>query len=422
MSTKLSFADIVDLFATKTSQTKKDAELFLRELLDIMSSKMCEDGLLKIRDFGTFKVVDVESRESIDVNTGAKIVIASHRKITFAPDKTLKDLVNKPFSLFEPELLKDGVSFEQSALDKILDEEIDENEADAEQMESEIEEPENTNMQGRLSKALGGMTFDSNPNEEPAQEGNPIEDKTEAIVPLEESKVAILPPAPDEAAPLIEPTSNEEIQAVGNDELDTIDLEKEQPKDKSLKKLWIIAGTIFVVLAVAAGAFYVFNLDIDRANNPLQAAVTKDSDSTSKAAAPKPRVVVVKQDTLPHKTIEQPSVDSTKTLATKIVEEPEKNKEKEPTKPNVPAISKATREVVSEGTTFRTLALKHYGSKEFWVYIYQANKAKIPNPNKLRYGLSITIPDAKSLGIDAKDPASIKRAKLLNDKILNEVE
>jgi|GEM_PF-2607747 nucleoid DNA-binding protein/nucleoid-associated protein YgaU len=416
MSTKLSFADIVDLFATKTGQTKKDAELFLRELLDIMSSKMCEDGLLKIRDFGTFKVVDVESRESIDVNTGTKIVIASHRKITFAADKTLKDLVNKPFSLFEPELLNDGVSFEQSALDKVLDEELDENEADAEQTELEIEEPQNTNMQGRLSKALGEMTFDSNPIEDQVQESHPIEDNPKEIIPLEDTKVDILPSEDDEAAPFIEPTSDDEIPAVANDKPDTIDLEKEQPKDKSLKKLWIIAGTIFVVLGVAAVAFYLFNVDDDRANKPLQAAVAEDTDSTSKAAAPKPRVVVVKQDTLTHKTVGQPNADSTKTSANKIVKETER------AKPNVPAIPKATTEVVSEGTTFRTLALKHYGSKEFWVYIYQANKAKIPNPNKLRYGLSITIPDAKSLGIDPKDPASIKRAKLLNDKILSEVE
>ncbi len=416
MSTKLSFADIVDLFATKTGQTKKEAELFLRELLDIMSSKMCEDGLLKIRDFGTFKVVDVESRESIDVNTGAKIVIASHRKITFAADKTLKDLVNKPFSLFEPELLNDGVSFEQSALDKILDEELDENEPEAEQSESEIEEPENKNMQGRLSKALGEMTFDSTPNQH-----DPIEDKIEEIAPLQENTVDILPPAPDEPTPLFGSSSDEEIPAAANEVPDTLVLEdqEQQQKSKSLKRLWIIAGTIFMVLAIGAIAFYVFNVDVDRANNPLQAVATKDPDSVSNAA-PKPNVVVVKQDTIPHKTIEQPSADSTKTSATKIVKE--KETKKEVTQQNATAVSKATTEVVSEGTTFRTLALKHYGSKEFWVYIYQANKAKIPNPNKLRYGLSVSILDAKSLGIDAKDPASIKRAKQLNDKILSEVK
>lgn len=142
MNTKLSFADIVDLFATKTGQSKKEAELFLRELLDTMASKMCEEGLLKIRDFGTFKVVEVESRESVDVNTGDKIVIASHRKISFTADKTLKDLVNKPFSLFEPELLKDGVSFENSEPEAVVldaESESDEDETSLEMDKSEAQ-------------------------------------------------------------------------------------------------------------------------------------------------------------------------------------------------------------------------------------------------------------------------------------------
>src|SRR5690554_7497541 len=37
--------------------------------------------------------------------------------------------------------------------------------------------------------------------------------------------------------------------------------------------------------------------------------------------------------------------------------------------------------ILSKGQTLRTIALDLFGSKEFWVYIYQENKHNIKNPN-----------------------------------------
>lgn len=417
MGTKLSFTDIADLFALKSRLNKKEAELFLRELLDIMSSRMCEDGLLKVRDFGTFKVVEVESRESIDVNSGAKIVIASHRKISFAPDKTLKDLVNKPFALFEPELLNDGVTFEQPTTDKTQEEEIEDNETDGEQ---EIELLENTNTQGRLSKALGDAFFDSVSKEDPATENCPTEDEEQEVTPVEEIKTEALLVPSEEASHSPEaeedPVADEPIaEENSTDEMQTLGAEQENKKSKNSKIPWFVGGTIFLVVAVAAVAYYFLYVYDCGANKPLQVATPAPATHTKVAASTPPSpIVVTEKDTLSDKTAAQPKVDSTKTSATKVIEE----KETEKTKTN--AQVKGLTEVVSEGATFRTLALKHYGSKEFWVYIYQANKAKIPHPNMLRYGLKVTIPNAQSLGIDAKNPASIKKAKQLSDKVLNE--
>ena len=423
MGTKLSFTDIADLFALKSRLNKKEAELFLRELLDIMSSKMCEDGLLKVRDFGTFKVVEVESRESIDVNSGTKIVIASHRKISFTPDKTLKDLVNKPFALFEPELLNDGVTFEQPTSDKTQEEDIEENETDGEQ---EIELPESTNMQGRLSKALGDASFDSVSKEDPATENFPTEDEVQEVTPLEEIKTEALLVPSEEASHLPEAEENpvaDEPMAEENstDEMQTLGAEQENKKSKNSRIPWIVGGTIFLVVAVAAVAYYFLYVYDCGANKPLLVATPASTTHTKVVASTPPAPnVVTEKDTLSDKTAAQPKVDSTKTSATKVIEEKETPKEKETEKTKTNAQVKGLTEVVSEGATFRTLALKHYGSKEFWVYIYQANKAKIPHPNMLRYGLKVTIPDAQSLGIDAQNPASIKRAKQLSDKVLNE--
>ena len=44
-------------------------------------------------------------------------------------------------------------------------------------------------------------------------------------------------------------------------------------------------------------------------------------------------------------------------------------------------------------TTLSKLARKYYNNTYCWVYIYIANKEKIPNPNALEPGISLTIPE-----------------------------
>lgn len=64
------------------------------------------------------------------------------------------------------------------------------------------------------------------------------------------------------------------------------------------------------------------------------------------------------------------------------------------------------------------MAKKHYGSKAFWVYIYEENKSKIGNPNKLQAGLELVIPPAEKYGINASDPSSVKTANEKAARIL----
>ncbi len=125
MNEKLSLQDLVDLLSKKAKITKKDADSFFREFFQLILERIFDNDFVKIKDFGTFKLISVSSRESVNVNTGEKIEIPSHYKLSFIPDKVLKNLVNKPFSQFETILLEDGVVFETSVED---DEDIDENE------------------------------------------------------------------------------------------------------------------------------------------------------------------------------------------------------------------------------------------------------------------------------------------------------
>lgn len=102
--------------AEKHGITVEDAERFLTQLFDLIAEALVDEKIVKLKGFGTFRVVDVKDRESIDVNTGERIVLEGRNKVTFTPDNLVKELVNKPFSQFESVVLNDGVDF--SELDK----------------------------------------------------------------------------------------------------------------------------------------------------------------------------------------------------------------------------------------------------------------------------------------------------------------
>ena len=95
--------------AAKRDISQKQARLFLKALVETIQKGIADDGLVKVKGLGTFRLIDVESRESVSVNTGERVMIESHQKLSFIPDATMKELVNRPFSAFETVMLNDGV-------------------------------------------------------------------------------------------------------------------------------------------------------------------------------------------------------------------------------------------------------------------------------------------------------------------------
>ena len=109
---KLTIQEIAKILVEKNKLTPKEANQFAAMMFEIIQQKLDEEGMVKIKGFGTFKMIRVEARESVSVRTGERVLIDSHAKITFTPDATMKELVNKPFSQFDTVVLNDGVKFE----------------------------------------------------------------------------------------------------------------------------------------------------------------------------------------------------------------------------------------------------------------------------------------------------------------------
>ena len=76
-----------------------------------------------------------------------------------------------------------------------------------------------------------------------------------------------------------------------------------------------------------------------------------------------------------------------------------------------PAATKQLTDTVTARNFLTRMARRHYGNGHFWVYIYEENRNVIKNPNNVRPGTVVVIPDAKKYGIDKDNPQSVETAK-----------
>ena len=113
METKLLLQDLADLMARHDGITKKKADAFVRAFFETIRQGLETDRYVKIKGFGTFKLVEVGERESVNISTGERFQISGHAKISFTPDAALKDLVNRPFAHFQTITLSEDVNLDE---------------------------------------------------------------------------------------------------------------------------------------------------------------------------------------------------------------------------------------------------------------------------------------------------------------------
>ncbi|MDE5773865.1 MAG: HU family DNA-binding protein, partial [Muribaculaceae bacterium] len=101
MGNKLTYSQFAQLMSGRCDIDIKVCEAFLKTLFRNITGGLDADEIVKIKDFGTFKVTSVASRKSVDVNTGEDNEIPAHRKVVFVPSKELATAVNRPFEMFE---------------------------------------------------------------------------------------------------------------------------------------------------------------------------------------------------------------------------------------------------------------------------------------------------------------------------------
>jgi nucleoid DNA-binding protein len=366
MNERLSLQDLTDLLARKQEVTKKDAEAFLRELVAVISEKIENNEPVKIKDFGTFKLVKVNPRKSVNVNTGETIEIAAHYKLSFTPDKSLKEAINRPFAHFESVVLEEGVTFDNV-----------ENET------SEEEDSEDTTVEEDITEYIAM---------EP--EVAAIKDVTKPEPGLMDSELVL--------NGIENEIEKEAAQHNVNKEDIVVVIQAENPEKRGIRKRYIWLGfLIFLIIAgFAIGGLYFQEV--------AQYLTKGPHDAGGKAE------ITGKQDTGAENNIAV--IDTVQRADTvKIQARPDSIKA-------VPANTPLATETIQPGHTLRNIALKHYGNKSFWVYIYEENRDKIKNPNNVPLGTELTIPAPSKYGINAQDVESVKAARAIEEKLFRQME
>lgn len=110
MSNKLILQDLANALAAQSKQSKKINETFVRAFFETIEESLEKERFVKIKGWGTFKLIAIGERESININTGERFQIGGHYKISFVPETKLKETINKPFSHFQTITLNDKVT------------------------------------------------------------------------------------------------------------------------------------------------------------------------------------------------------------------------------------------------------------------------------------------------------------------------
>lgn len=167
MSGRALLQDLIVGVAKRANISEQEAETFVRMVFTIISDSLADEKIIKIRNLGTFKLVEIDDRESVDPNTGVLTRVKGYKKIVFTPDNALKDLINKPFAQFETVILNDNTDLsemERGAESSSLSDEEEEDEALA--MEENSEElPEENNLMDEESQEEISDTTSSEENE-----------------------------------------------------------------------------------------------------------------------------------------------------------------------------------------------------------------------------------------------------------------
>ena len=369
---KLTIQDIAKVLVEKSGLTQKEANKFATEMFSIIQQRLEEDELVKIKGFGTFKIINVEARESVSVRTGERVMIDSHAKVTFTPDTVMKELVNKPFSQFETVVLNDGVEFDDVAEDN------EEDVAPVEDVISPVEELPVVEMAQVEEEPQVVETPQI--EEEPQVEEEPqIEEEPQ----VEETPMVTL--AEDE------PVEEEPVA------------DEEPVEEESSWKKWLLAvAVVLVLMGLSAYGGYYYAMQKMSAQKTETAEIKKDE-----VAIPEKPVdsVAVAKDTVVAAPVE---VAQTEVKAEESVkkEETAKQEVKDPAEEPDPYAAKDERvrlgayrivgtaeEVkVLPGQTFYSICRAHLGpDMQCYVEVYN----NLPKDPKIKEGQVIKIPKLK---------------------------
>lgn len=363
---KVTWSELRKLVAQNSNITEQESGDFLNALLDAITAGLKEDKQVKIKGIGTFSLKSVAPRKSINIATGESFIIEGYNKLTFNAEATLKENVEKRI---DSPKTAETVAEVQDPIKKL-----------GEQADEIVD----------ILADLGQSPISIEPTK---LEENTSKKKKKAQPILEKKEEKAISEAGEELVEdvVIDEPSHTEHQ------LESIPPTSTPPStiNTSAYLKWI--GWIFLILLlcafIGAGCY-------NRDSIVQWWQCVQDCQQSVEES------VILTEDFVaePKETIDEIFIEETiENTPEKIVLLAEQ--------PRIYSEFIAT-EVVTYGSRLTWIAYKYYGEKDLWVFIYEANRKQIENPNYLRMKQKIRIP---KLDEKLKELSNPEVRKLVDD-------
>lgn len=452
MKKKLTLQDFADYIAQSEGVDKTTAETFVRAFFDIIEEGLIDDKFVKIKGFGTFKLVAVSERESVNINTGERFQISGHTKVSFTPDSTMKELVNRPFAHFEAVDLNDDTDTKEF---EVIDEEMEEEELDEgdsadidttatddsadnsdaqDQDASDTAETPNTNEEQEPAvTATTPVTTASNAQNEPEQPGitdddNGLEADKEVVDAEDEAPAEadnskgddkhregqeLQPAAQTDTAEQAHdeeekdivvttpaPINNQTASSAGTDNQNTnasVGYTYSEVPGPHKRNWWKVTTAILGILILMAASYFAgyYRMLCPNCNDNIDEPIAADSNATNTLSVPpqaQPQPVDTTKSSSPTDTVAKTATQPATTQAEVTAPKTEDTEAAKPAKTGhaKEATTRPTTHKVKVGDNVYRIARKYYGSDEYAEKIIKANHLK--DANNITVGMDLKLP------------------------------
>ena len=357
MNEKITFQQLAELLSSLTGGSVATTKIFIKELFALVSKALINGEKVHIKGIGTFM-------SSIDNST-----------VEFAPDADLAESINLPFSCFE------AIELEEQMYQELIAEETQPKQESDIEKPIEVADSKAIETEELVVEYIENTVYSTETEVEPTQDASEIQPKEDDAVTQisnepeiedenntdEQSEVVV---EPVEETPKTETTENQQ-------NLDSIsDVTGTNTEGKPKKPKFAFGIIIGILIGMAIGALAMFVI-----GNKLFHLQTNIPDNKTEEIVDVPVSVAV--DTLVTDSIEI-----------------------EPVYENIAVDTVKTTRFLT------TMARHYYNEMNYWVYIYEENKDKLGNPNKIKPGTSVQIPDIRKYLKSDIDSLNIEQAKL----------
>lgn len=284
---------------------------------------------------------------------------SSETSYAFTPSDELLRQVNKPFEMFAPTLLKEGVQW------------------------PDVEEQPAESLEQACPSIISSRIAESTATPQPASTPPAWTPQAQAVTPA----MPTPPPfsASESSLPTAKATTPPPPPASESNEPEAVvatppPYRREEPQERKPRKLWlwIVIPLVAVLVMALLLWFFAFGkqeMPSSRTTPPPSTMIPVEATPTIDTVAPIDSVAPVADTTAQQEIL--------------------------------------TTVILGNGDYLARYAHRYLGRSEYWIYIYLANKEQIKDPDNIPLGTEIKIPSPQSVGITGNQEADLATAKRL---------